>query len=67
MSCKYCKHAEAHGFPPEGTPSWYCFTVYMVCSKSRCTVSPNDTCDRYEHGEPRIVRDDADNFHEILI
>lgn len=60
MTCEDCKHGELHGYPPEGAPSWYCFSVYMMCSKNETHVNSYDTCDKYERGKPSIVRDDAD-------
>lgn len=58
--CHECKHGELHGYPPEGAPEWYCFTVYMMCSRTGDHTSPEKSCDAYEEGEPVIVRDDAD-------
>ena len=60
ITCDCCRHCECHGYPPEGTPEWIAFTVYMVCGLTHGPISPWDTCDSHEWGEPSIVRDDAD-------
>jgi len=58
MTCNDCKNAELHGFPPEGTPDWVVFTVSLWCPLKE--THGMGTCELFEIGKPRIVRDDMD-------
>lgn len=52
-----CKHAEIHGYPAHDTPDWV-GTLSLWCPIKQ--IHHCEHCERYEKGEPKKVRDDAD-------
>lgn len=61
LTCSNCANCEAHGYPPEGIEKT-AFTISLWCPETDESKSPYESCSEHELGEPRIVRDDMDDF-----